>query len=452
MSLLNARRRRLIEANLEVKNKQGKIVPFIFNTAQEKFWNVRTGKDAVLKLRQPGFTTLMMAANFADTLLSDGIDVATVAHKKTTDVLRPIREKLDIFMKAMQKNNPAFLEGADYDSLEYVSWSKRRSSFRITSCGGGSPVQSSTVHRLHFTEVALMEGNVEDAITGALVAVPEDGSVTLESRGCSPSGYFHDFWQDSLKDETGYRAHFIGTLDFPEYTPEFLEARRKEFRGRMHLYYQHYPETPEQAFQAPPNCYFAACPLEVTVIPIDEPDPTCQYVIGADIAEGVEGGNYSTIAVKEIPTGDYVYTWRGHERPKDFAVRVMRIAEKFNNALIAPERNTESEAVCGTIQDSGANIWCDEDGKPGIRTDANTRPILLQEFAESLCGKNPTSKLCDPEVVRECKSFCLQKSGKYKANAGAYDDLLFAHLMANYAAARPASFAILDPGEGGFSF
>ncbi len=406
----------------------------------------RTGRDVVLKLRQVGFTTLTMAVYFIDALMLDGVDVAIIGHKKTVDVLRPLREKLSIFMESVRDYAPELLGKPRYDAMDYVSWEDRKSSFRIISCGGGSPLQSSTVHRAHFTEMALMEGDVEAMVTGALDAVPVTGSVTFESRGSSPSGYFYDFYQDSKSGLTGYKTHFFGIPDFPEYTEEFIKQKKREYRGRMHLFKQQYPMTDEEAFQAAPNCYFADCPLEVEHEP-SECIKSCQYIIGGDPGTGVDGGNPSALAIKEIPSGKFVFTWKGLERPRAFAIRLHRMSIKYNDAIIAPERNIEQEGVCGTLEELGANLYYDDDGKPGIRTDINTRPIMLQEFAESLC--DGTSTLCDAEAIREAKSFCLQKNGKYEANEGAHDDLLFAHLVAHYVAQRPVVAGVYDPpGEG----
>lgn len=237
------------EEFLEVKNKAGRIVPFVYNSIQQRFIEERTGRDVILKLRQPGITTQVMGIYFTDFLLLNGIDVAIVAHTKTPDVLRPLREKLTIFLQSVYRKGEELLEGLEADTIEYLSFPSRGCSFRITTAGGGAPLQSSTVHRAHFTEVSLMKGDVEEIITGALDSVPESGAITMESRGTIPSGYFHDYYWDSKAKKTGYKSHFYGTQDFPEYSKKFLAKKRKEYRGRHYLYKRHYPATDKEAFQ-----------------------------------------------------------------------------------------------------------------------------------------------------------------------------------------------------------
>ena len=60
-----------IETNLQIRTKDRRVVPFAFNAAQVDYYDHRTRRDIILKPRQLGFTTLICALFFADTLWPD---------------------------------------------------------------------------------------------------------------------------------------------------------------------------------------------------------------------------------------------------------------------------------------------------------------------------------------------------------------------------------------------
>jgi intein/homing endonuclease len=64
-----------------------------------------------------------------------------------------------------------------------------------------------------------------------------------------------------------------------------------------------------------------------------------KYTLGADVALGVAGGNYSTISVIDRGTGLLVATARMHIAPDLFASKIYEIGMYYNEALVAVERN-----------------------------------------------------------------------------------------------------------------
>lgn len=69
-----------IEANLFIRDKQRRVIPFHFNWPQDHYWGYRSCYDVILKPRQLGFTTLVCGLFFADTLLRPNITSVMVAH------------------------------------------------------------------------------------------------------------------------------------------------------------------------------------------------------------------------------------------------------------------------------------------------------------------------------------------------------------------------------------
>jgi len=61
--------KRFIEDNLSIVNKNGQLVRFILNDIQNKYLLKATNNDIILKARQQGFSSLILALFTADFIL-----------------------------------------------------------------------------------------------------------------------------------------------------------------------------------------------------------------------------------------------------------------------------------------------------------------------------------------------------------------------------------------------
>jgi hypothetical protein len=161
-----------------------------------------------------------------------------------------------------------------------------------------------------------------------------------------------------------------------------------------------------------------------------------KYIIGADVAEGIESGDYSTAVVvgydKKIKA-----VYRGHLEPQEFEVLLRSLGQMYNNALMAVEYNKDGNWVNTELYNNRyPNIYYrtsfDDIKKVqtkfyGWRTDSKTRPIALNELKRYFnnCQVFPYRIVLDEMAV-----FVKDKRGKPQAQIGKHDDIIMAAAIA----------------------
>ncbi len=73
---------RLSDGFYSIKDKDGKVVPFVLNADQRKFLEDRHGFDLILKARQKGFTTVIQLDMLDDCLFIPNTAAGIVAHNR----------------------------------------------------------------------------------------------------------------------------------------------------------------------------------------------------------------------------------------------------------------------------------------------------------------------------------------------------------------------------------
>ena len=165
-----------------------------------------------------------------------------------------------------------------------------------------------------------------------------------------------------------------------------------------------------------------------------EPKEGGKYLIGADVAEGVVGGDYSSAHVVDRRTWEVVATWHGHMDPTKYAEALARMGAFYNQAEIVPEiNNTMGGTVMARLKSLRYSpIYERERGKWGWETTARTRGDMLGTLMDSVL--NGTVKVRDQETLDEMHNFVRnQESGKLEAREGCHDDRVMSLAMALHA-------------------
>ncbi|MCP1226739.1 hypothetical protein, partial [Sebaldella sp. S0638] len=366
---LNSNYFQLIELIFRIRDKEGKLVPFFLNDEQKRFIKTfnqeyqkgKSVKILILKSRQQGFTTLITAIQLCMLLCKKGFKGTTVAHlNEATKYIfnskaKDMYEEIPDTLKYEPKRSNA----------KEIVIQNTGSFWNCFTAGSKDSARSSTFNFIHGSERAFWKNALANkaSITSALA--PN----SIEIYETTANGYndFRDEWQDAVKGNTDFIPYFSYWFRQKEYTAEFesvdlksefisavksgeryknVDSKFMKFLNEIlinenleyeqiywyfkkkqelkDLLYQEYPSNPEQAFLASGTPYFDIQLLYIekeklnNTVPLENirdeihiyeyPQKGHEYVIGSDVAEGLEEGDKSTFVIIDRETKKTVVT------------------------------------------------------------------------------------------------------------------------------------------------
>lgn len=163
------------------------------------------------------------------------------------------------------------------------------------------------------------------------------------------------------------------------------------------------------------------------------PERGRRYLIPADVAEGLQGGNFSAAHVIDLESFEQVAVWHGLEEPYAFGKILYNLGEFYNGALLAPERNNNGISTIDYLRSHNySNIYKmikfeyanpEETERYGWMTNLHTRPLIIDSLKEAVRGN--IIKINDYETLAELRTFVRNpKTGKVEAAPGSMDDLV----------------------------
>lgn len=228
----------------DIVNKEGQSVPFVVNKFQDIFLRDMSGRDMILKARQCGFSSLILAIFTLDFLGKENSRSVVISHDSPS--AQKLLDRVKQYIESVkQKGFPVNLK---YNSKNEMVNSEKNSSFYIGAAGSKSFGRGDTLTNLHLSEFAFYP-DPKSMLASALQAVVPTGRVIIESTA-NGMNYYKDFWDRSKSGESGFKTHFF---DNSFYSPEFLEQKKKEL---AELYPQEYPATDTEAFLSSGNPFF----------------------------------------------------------------------------------------------------------------------------------------------------------------------------------------------------
>jgi hypothetical protein len=180
-----------------------------------------------------------------------------------------------------------------------------------------------------------------------------------------------------------------------------------------------------------------------------------RYCIGVDVAEGV-GADGSVAMVMDVRTKEVVAVLMSYDMPQDvLAYRLVNLAEEYNRALLAPEKNGGLLCVNKIQEMNYSNLYyrdtlSEKKEKPGFETTKANRNVILGELEEAIRKREII--IWDKDVIKQLYSF-IMKDGKSQAQQGTHDDAVMALAIANHLVERggagnklyASSLSILHP-------
>lgn len=359
------------------------------------------------------------------------------------------------------------------------------SSITVENANNLTAGRGGTIHHLHCSEVAFWK-NASTVIGGLFQAVPyEPGtSIIMESTANGISGHGAEFYERcmaAMKGESVFRFIFFKWSHNPEYEieppkdfspthyeqelmqmhPE-LNARKLAWRrykiqnemGRSLIepedqFKQEYPLTPEEAFISSGRPVFnqerinadieRARALTYTIGDIvsgnfmeahrglykafKKPSGEKRYAIGADVAEGLETGDFSTMTILDQNL-EQVASYHGHIHPDLFGAEMIKAGLLYNKAMLAPEVNNHGLTTLTHIAnksypfvytrqilDERTNEYT---SKAGWQTNSKTKHLMLDEFIAAY--RDNLIKINDIETLREMATLTIEPDGSVNLN------------------------------------
>ena len=407
-------------------------------------------------------------------------------------------EMCDERVRPMLRNNNAKLllfENPSNDEDVKRASPGLRSSIRVTTAESPSATRSSTFQNVHASEVAFWN-HAEEAMLSIMQTVPNspDTMVVLESTANGIGGYFYDMWQKATAGENDFVPLFFGWHEMPEYCmpvpPDFiLSSAELQLKTLYELtdqqlvwrrwcianncgsdedkFKQEYPICPEEAFLMSGRPVFdvqlvherkkyLAADKQRTVLQGElklvnnkvifeevakgrlkiykPPEEDRAYLIAADVAEGVSGGNYSVAHVFDRITWEQVASWRGHIAPDMFGDKVLwYLARLYKKAFVAPESNNHGLTTITALRKVYHHIYRRKTvdkitNKPvekfGFLTNAQTRPLAIDKAVKFV--RDGVGRINDMDTLDELLWFQEDDNNKAQAVDGKNDDCVMA--------------------------
>lgn len=314
-----------IENFLFIRTKSGKLDHLRLKPAQQDLYDIikrehdegRPVRLIILKARQLGFSTLIEALFYHDAATRSQVRTLIVAHDtdSTTNLFRMNKlfyDKSPEAIKPMRKNSNAkeiIFENPTKDAEEKEKYPGLMSSIKCVPATGSSVGRSDTLTNVHASEVAFW-GNMNDTFDALLQAVPDDPdtAVIVET---TPNGFnaFKDFWDASVRGETGFLPLFFPWYQEPGYRravppgTEWTEEEKKlkesyklddeqlawrrwciaaNLRGDSEKFKQEYPSCPEEAFLMSGNPFFDNAIIIKQIALAPKPETIGRYVFEED--------------------------------------------------------------------------------------------------------------------------------------------------------------------------
>ncbi|MEP7357656.1 MAG: hypothetical protein ABI847_10485 [Anaerolineales bacterium] len=166
------------------------------------------------------------------------------------------------------------------------------------------------------------------------------------------------------------------------------------------------------------------------------------YIIGADVAEGLEDGDYSTAVLIDATSWEEVACLHGHWEPDAFASLLWSLAQRYE-ATIGVERNNHGHAVLVKLKTLQARqVALGHDGRRGWLTTAQTKPQSIDLLATAL--RDNLAKIRSQATLDELHIYRIGKDGDTGAPSGYHDDRVMSWAIALMLARRPRTAGSTD--------
>jgi len=354
----------------------GSRVPFELREAQLdtiRAW-IQNRYTITLKARQIGFSTL--AAAFALWVALGGSD------RQIYMLSRREKDSISLLnkVKFAYKSMPEWVRQRSSHVLDRTNlrMSFDNDSFIESSPTASDPIRGETAFLVIVDEWASFQ-NEEEAWAAIEPVTDVGGRCVGLSTAKGEGTFFHRLWVGATTSSNSFVPVFHPWSAVPGRDAKWYEDKK----ANMELWqlHQEYPCSPEEAFIGSGNPYFDLERLremslkegigryfiqissqggnrfELTeasdngpLVVFEKPKRSETYVIGADVAQGLDHGDWSVAYVMEAKSGDIVAVFRGKPEPDYFGEIIAALGYMYNYALVCPEVNNHGRTTVDTLR------------------------------------------------------------------------------------------------------
>lgn len=464
------------ERHVKIQHPSQGAAPFTLRPAQKEIistW-MEERYSIVLKARQIGWSTLAavyclwLAVFYSDQMI--------------------------VMLSRNQREARKLLGKADYAWKRLPKWMRARAPRRITenkddiSFDNGSKVESlpskedpargSAVSLIIVDEWAFFD-DAEQAWAAIQPVADVGGRVIGLSTANGWGDFFHTMWVKATTGVSDFKPMFFPWSANDDRDENWYESQKANLPEWQ--LWQEYPSTEDEAFIKSGRPVFNVDALAAMGIEVPRrgvlqnlgvglsfleqkggdlrvwelPRSDEKYVIGADVAEGLEHGDYSSAHVLASKGQKVVAVWHGHVDPDLFGDILVDLGNYYGRALVAVEVNNHGLTTNKALQRARyPRIYyrrsLDQRTRQqrlqvGWRTDVASKPLMIDGLAALLRGGYDCR---DSETIAELRTFVRDEKGRMSGSP--FDDRVISFAIAGEMLNHVHDAYYAPPQSGGF--
>ena len=342
-----------------------------YQLLQNDYENFEGVREIVLKARQEGMSSFILALFTVDFLLDPWSVSICISHRKdSTDLLfRKVKFYIDSYCAKMGIDSKQLLKSDNKNLLEN---NVNNAVFYIGTAGAKVGGRGGSAKNILFSECAFYQDTelitAQEIVQGTAQQVPlGKGMIFIESTANGLDNYYQKTWEQAQRGQVVYHPRFFGWQEM--YTQEWIDAKRKEFATEA-MFKQEYPFDPDEAFISTGTPYFDNQLLQAMLKM--RPEPIARGNFAAD-------GSLDVLSQEDVPVrlyreleyGEQFVAFADPAEAKDFCAAVAVSKKHYDCPLVFNEVMESSQfgytlnAMCKYIFDK-TGMW------PKLAVERNT--------------------------------------------------------------------------------
>lgn len=445
------------ESTWYIKHPKGRRIISLRDPQREALRNFATGDNwLTLKARQIGWSTIVTLYVFWRAFFNEDTQVLLISRTerdaaKLLDMIRFGYDRLPLWLRA---RGPELLND-NQSSMKFSNGSEIVSLPSAADPGRGFSGSVVVVDEWAFLP------NAEQAWSSIEPVADIGGQIIGLSTANGVGNWFHENWEKALRNENSFKTMFFSWRAVPERDDEWFEQKCRDMLGWQRA--QEYPSDPEEAFISSGNVIFDTKLLQA--MPTSPPqkgslfalaqrayefrhgsgelsvwEPPVEdhvYVIGADVAEGLEHGDFSSAHVIDVREERVVAHWHGRWETDLFAEALFGLGIWYFGCLLGVEANNHGHSVIKELRRMSYPRLFRQRSSPvqaatqvapryGWWTSKESKAVLVDDLSKAL--RNGLHVPCE-HTVHELLTFSRDEKGKMQGQP--FDDRVMSLGIAN---------------------